>query len=66
MMPRDLRANENVKRAKAKRQFALERREMLQPTVPRVSAAGPISMAIKVDLFRAMIDAEIERRKSNV
>lgn len=46
-MPRDLRANESQKRAKARREHALSRRELGQPTSPRVPAAGPVSMAVK-------------------
>lgn len=46
-MPRDIRQGEAAKRAKARRAHALERREIGQPTAPRVSAAGAVSMAIK-------------------
>lgn len=46
-MPRDLRANENQRRAKSRRDSALARVELGQPTSPRVSAAGPTAMAVK-------------------
>lgn len=64
-MPRDFKASENMKRSKAKRQAALSRPEMLQPTVPRISAAGVTSMAMKAEdlATRAMIDEAIARRK---
>jgi len=48
-MPRDYRAAENTKMAKAKRSRALGRPEMLQPSTPRVAAAGVTSMAVKAD-----------------
>lgn len=64
-MPRDLRATENQKRAKARRQAALARPEMLQPSTPRRSAAGPTSMAIKTEdpATRRLIDEAIARRE---
>lgn len=46
-MTRGLRASEQEKRAKARRQSALKRVELGQESAPRVSAAGPTSMAIK-------------------
>lgn len=46
-MPRDYRANENERKAKARRAHALSRTELGQPTTPRTSAAGPTSMGIK-------------------
>lgn len=63
-MPRDYRARENQKRAQAKRQTALDRPELLQPTTPRRSAAGPTSMAIKDEdpATRRMIDEALARR----
>lgn len=66
-MPRDLRANENQKRAKARRGAALARVELGQPTVPRTSAAGPTSMAVKVEdpNIRAMIDAALAKRSED-
>ena len=67
-MPRDLRANESMKRAKAKRQAALNRPEMLQPTTPRISADGPISMAVKAEdqATRRMIDDALTARGAKV
>lgn len=47
-MPRDLTQGESAKRAKARRAHALERRELGQPTTPRISPAGPTSMSIKI------------------
>lgn len=64
-MPRDFSANENMKRAKARRQAAMLRPEILQPTVPRVSAAGPTSMAVKAEdpEIRRLIDEALAKRK---
>lgn len=64
-MPRDFRAHENALIAKSKRQRALSRPEMLRPSVPRASADGPTSMAIKRDdpATRAMIDAALAKRR---
>ena len=47
-MPRDMKACENRKAARAKREFALERRELWQTPVPHESPSGPTSAAIKV------------------
>lgn len=47
-MPRDYRAAENTRRAKALRDRALARPEMGQPSEERASAAGPTSMGVKV------------------
>ena len=65
-MPRDARSSENTKRAKAMRSNALARSELGQPTSPRVSAAGPMSMAVKAEdpVLRALIDAELSRREN--
>lgn len=46
-MPRDYRASENQKRAKARRSHALARNELRQPTAPRVAPDGPTSAPIK-------------------
>lgn len=63
-MPRDIRANENQRRAKGRRAAALARVELGQTTVPRESAAGPTSMAVKAEdpAIRAMIDAALAKR----
>ena len=66
-MPRDLRSHENAKRSRAKRDSALARVEMGQPSSPRVSAAGPVSMGVKVrdagdDL---LIEAYLNSRNSH-
>lgn len=47
-MPRDLRANEHAKRAKARRAHALARIDLREPSSPRENAAGPTSPAVKV------------------
>lgn len=54
-MPRDYRASENQKKAKARRSHALARNELRQPTVPRVAPTGPTSAPIKAG------DPETER-----
>lgn len=46
-MPRDYKAHENQKKAKARRAHALSRTELRQPSVARVPASGPVSMGIK-------------------
>lgn len=46
-MPRDHKANENRKRAKARRDGALQRIELLWPSEPRESAAGATSFPVK-------------------
>lgn len=66
-MPRNLRQGETQKRAASRREHALARRELGQPTAPRVSAAGPTSMAIKAqdpsDAF--LIEAYLRKQKGN-
>jgi hypothetical protein len=54
-MPRDFKAHENDKRAKARREFALQRRDLREPSTPRAQAVGPISHAVKI------VDPETER-----
>jgi hypothetical protein len=54
-MPRDFRAKENLRNAKAKRDAALKRVELGFPTTPRVSPDGKTSMPIKAP------DPETER-----
>lgn len=46
-MPRDLHAGESLRRARARRESAMARQELGQPTSPRDPAAGPTSMAVK-------------------
>ena len=46
-MPRDLKAHENQKRARARRDHALARLDLRQPSSPRTPAAGPTSHAVK-------------------
>lgn len=62
-MPRDMRASENKRRSKAKREAALARIEFAYPSAPRAPAAGPTSFAIKADdPYRAMIDEALAKR----
>jgi len=64
-MPRDIRATQNTKIAKARRQAALARPEILQPSAPRVSAAGITSMAVKAEdpETRRLIDEALAKRE---
>jgi hypothetical protein len=66
-MPRDLRKKEVDRRAKARRQYAIERNELREATVPRRAAAGATSFAVKVSdpEDRAAIDAFLEARKGS-
>jgi hypothetical protein len=66
-MPRDFRAAENQKRAKARRQGALERNELRQPSAPRQAAAGATSFAVKAEdpSDRAAIDAFLAARRGS-
>lgn len=54
--------------ARAKRSSALARGEFKNPSVARVSAAGPTSPAMKAEdpAVRAMIDAALAKRESPV
>lgn len=65
-MPRDYRAHENAKMAKAKRQIALERNELRGPGTPHVSAAGPTSAPIKLadPGDAALIEAFLQRKRA--
>lgn len=47
-MPRDLKAHEHSKRNKARREFALMRRDLREPSAPRAAAVGAISHAVKI------------------
>lgn len=63
-MPRDPSARENRMKAKARRDHALARIDLRTPSVPRQSAAGPTSHAVKkIDTgTRAAIDAFLAAR----
>lgn len=63
-MPRDLKSHEHKKMARVRRDKALNRIELREPTTPRVSAAGPTSMAIKAEdpATRRMIDEAVAKR----
>ena len=47
-MPRDPSARENRMKAKARRDHALARLDLREPSVPRTAAAGPTSHAVKM------------------
>lgn len=66
-MPRDLRATNNMKMAKLKRERAMMRPEILQPSTPRTPASGVTSMAVKAEdpETRRMIDEALARRSAN-
>ena len=63
-MPRDYSAGENARKAKARRQHALDRRELREPSAPRVAAASATSFAVKTvdDETRRMIDEALAKR----
>jgi hypothetical protein len=63
-MTKRLSAGQGERRAKARREFALARPEMLQPSSPRAPAAGPTSMAVKVEdpAVADMVAAFLARR----
>lgn len=46
-MTRDYKRSELMNRARAKRERALGRPELRDPSIVRVSAAGPVSMGVK-------------------
>lgn len=46
-MVRRYNASETTRKAKGKRQFALDRVELRAPSTPRVPASGPISAPLK-------------------
>ena len=62
-MSRNLKATRNTKIARVRRDAALARPEMLQPSAPRVPAAGITSMAVKVQdpEIRKMIDDAMKK-----
>lgn len=64
-MPRDMKARENQKRARALRERALARTELGRPTEARVSPTGVISAAIKAEdpVLRAMIDDALAKQR---
>lgn len=66
-MPRNFKAGETMKRAKARRQSALDRTELRGDPTPRVAAASPMSMGVKtVDPeTRRLIDEALARRGSS-
>lgn len=64
-MPANDKARTNQKRATARREHALKRLDLRDPTSPREAATGPTSHAVKaVDpSTRAAIDAFLAARK---
>lgn len=46
-MPRDYRARENMLRAKARRDHALQRRDLREPSEPRQAPVGATSFPVK-------------------
>lgn len=64
-MPRDFKAAENTKRARAKRAAALARTEFRYPSDPRTAPAGATSFPIKAEdpENRRLIDKALARRK---
>lgn len=64
-MPRDYRAHENERRAKAGRERALARNELRQESTPRSSAAGATSFPVKAEdpATRAAVDEFLKNRQ---
>jgi hypothetical protein len=64
-VPRDLKAGENAKRARARRDHALKRMDLRQPSSPRENAVGATSHAVKTTdaATRAAIDAFLAKGK---
>jgi hypothetical protein len=64
-MPRDLRAAENQKRARARREGALARAEFKYPSAPRTAPAGATSFPVKAEdpATRAAIDAFLSTKR---
>ncbi len=63
-MTRRYSPKESARKAKAKRDLALERLEFRSPSEPRTAPVGLTSFPVKAEdsLIRAMIDAELARR----
>ena len=66
-MTRNYKHHEAARRAKAKREFALERSELRGPSTPHVSAAGVTSAPIKAQdpETEDMIAAFLKGKKRN-
>lgn len=67
-MPRDYRARENAKRTKARRDFAIERRELRGDSHPRRPTASPTSFPLKAEdpVTRKLIDEALAFRRRQV
>lgn len=63
-MPRDLRANENQRRARARREGALARAEFRYPSSPRQAPTSPTSFPVKKadPAAQAAIEAFLSRK----
>ena len=59
-------ASETAKRFRARRDFALDRLELRQPSVPRVSADSPMSFPVKAEdgMTRQLIEDFRSKRAS--
>lgn len=64
-MGRNFNRQENLKRSKMKRQYALDRPEMLRPSAPRVQQSGAFAMAAKAEdpETRRMIDEFLAKKR---
>ena len=67
-MPRDFNSRERALKSKARRDHALARRDLREPSEPRETAASPTSFAVKtVDSeTRRMIDAALAARTAGI
>lgn len=63
-MTRRYNSKESARKARAKRDLALERLEFRLPSEPRAAPTGPTSFPVKImdESIRALIDAELARR----
>ena len=61
-MPRPMRRNEHVRAVKGRRDAALARSEMGQPTSPRRPAGGVVSMAMKINEDQHLIEEFMARK----
>lgn len=64
-MTKTMNHGQRMKQAQAKRAYAIQRDELRGPSVPRESAAGPVSMGVKAVApeVRAMIDAAVAAKR---
>ena len=66
-MSRRYSASEKAKRVRARQDFALERKELRQPSEPRTMPAGPTSFPLKAEdeATRRLIDEALAKREAN-